>query len=337
MRDHDDNRRNPRRRDLLSLLGAAATAPLWPAVARAQSRLPMLGFLSSESADVYAGRVRALRQGLGEYGFVEGKNIAIEYRWAEGRNDRLPALATDLIQRGVSVIAANGTAALAAKKITAAIPIVFVIGADPVGLGLVASLARPGGNVTGVTTLSGETGPKRMELARELFPDASAMAVLINPTSPTAANIAKVMAAAGTALGLRETHMLHASSDQDFEGALGAVTRLGAAALVVSADSFFNNRSEQIAALALRHRVATIYQFREFAAAGGLMSYGNSFAESYRLVGSYVGRILKGENPANLPVQQPTKLELILNMKTASALGLTFPMTLLSRADDVIE
>jgi putative ABC transport system substrate-binding protein len=202
---------------------------------------------------------------------------------------------------------------------------------------LVASLARPGGNVTGVTTLSGETGPKRMELARELFPDASAMAVLINPTSPTAANITNVMREAGAALGLSATHMLHASSDQDLEGALGAVTRLGAAALVVSADSFFNNRSEQIAALALRHRVAAIYQFREFAAAGGLMSYGNSFAESYRLVGTYVGRILKGEKPANLPVQQPTKLELILNLKTASALGLTFPVELLSRADDVIE
>ncbi len=305
MRDHYDRSRNPHRRAFLSLLGAAATAPLWPVVARAQSRLPVLGFLSSESADVYAGRVRALRQGLGEFGFVEGKNIAIEFRWAEGRNDRLPALAADLVQRGVTVIAANGTAALAAKKITATIPIVFVIGADPVGLGLVASLARPGGNVTGVT--------------------------------PTAANIAKVMSGAGAALGLSETHMLHASSDQDFEGALGAVTRLGAAALVVSADSFFNNRSEQIAALALRHRVAAIYQFREFAAAGGLMSYGNSFAESYRLVGTYVGRILKGENAANLPVQQPTKLELILNMKTASALGLTFPVTLLSRADDVIE
>src|SRR5437870_3157069 len=225
MRDHHDRSRNPHRRAFLGLLGAAATAPLWSAVARAQSRLPVVGFLSSESADVYAGRVRALRQGLGELGFVEGRNVAIAYRWAEGRNDRLPALATDLVERGVSVIAANGTAALAAKKITAAIPIVFVIGADPVGLGLVASLARPGGNVTGVTTLSGETGPKRMGLARELFPGPGAMTVLINPTRPTAANMEKVMGGAGTVLGLRQTHMLHASSDQDFEEALGAVTR----------------------------------------------------------------------------------------------------------------
>jgi putative ABC transport system substrate-binding protein len=327
-----------KRRKFIKLLGAAAA--VWPLSARAQQpATPMIGFLNSQSPQLFAERLRALRQGLSETGHVEGRSVAVEYRWAEGRNDRLAGLVADLVRRQVSVIVATGgtPAALAAKAATATIPIVFQAGVDPVAVGLVASMNRPGGNVTGVTTLGVVLGPKQLELLHELVPTATTVALLVNPTNLTAAetNASELEAAART-LGLR-LRVVHASTERDFDTVFENLVQLRAGALVIGNDAFFVSRSEQLGALTLRHAVPTISQYREFVAAGGLLSYGGSIVDAYRLAGVYAGRILKGEKPADLPVQQSTKVELTINLKTAKTLGLTFPITLLGRADEVIE
>jgi ABC-type uncharacterized transport system substrate-binding protein len=325
-----------KRRTFITLLGGAATA--WPLAVRAQqSAMPVIGVLDGRSADESTPLVAALRRGLNETGFVEGRNVAIEHHWAHGQYDRLPALAADLVRRQVTVIATSGNAsALAAKTATATIPIVFLTGADPVQAGLVASLSRPGGNLTGVTSLGVELGPKRLELLHELVPAATTIAILVNPANRSAEIQVRDMQAAARTLGL-ELHILQASTEREIDAAFAALTRLRAGALVISPEAFFNSRSEQLAALTVRHAVPAIYTYREFAAAGGLMSYGGSITDSYRQAGIYVGRILKGEKPADLPVQQSAKVGLIINMKTAKALGLTVPFALLGRADEVFE
>jgi putative ABC transport system substrate-binding protein len=323
------------RREFITLLCGAVA---WPLFALAQSAMPVIGFLGSASPDEYTIRLRAFRQGLKDAGYVEGENVAIEYRWAEAHTDRLPALVAQLVNRQAAVIvAAGGTpSALAAKAATASVPIVFGTGADPVAIGLVASLNRPGGNVTGVTSLSVEVGPKRLELVRELLPSATIMAVLVNPATPALAEpFTRALQAAAGALGL-QLHVLHASREDDFDTVFATLAQLRAGALIIAPDNFFTARIKQLAALSLRHAVPAIYQY-EFAAAGGLMSYGSSETEYYRLVGIYAGKILKGEKPADLPVQQSTKVELIINLRTAKALGLAVPMSLLGRADEVIE
>jgi putative ABC transport system substrate-binding protein len=284
-----------------------------------------------------ANRALAFRQGLRETGYDEGRNVAIEYRWAEGQYDRLPAMAADLIHRQVSVIAAVTTpAALAAKAATATIPIVFTTISDPVQIGLVASLSRPGGNVTGVTQLNVEVGPKLLELLHEVVPTATIMALLVNPGNPNAETTKRDLQAAARTLGL-QLHVLNASNEGDFDAVFARLRQLRAGGLVIGGDVFFTGRSEQLAALTLRHAVPSIYQPRAFVAAGGLMTYGAIATEAYRQVGVYTGRILKGEKPTDLPVQQATKVELIINLKTAQTLGLTFPLSLLGRADEVIE
>jgi putative ABC transport system substrate-binding protein len=327
-----------RRREFITLLGGTAAA--WPLAARAQqAAMPVVGFLGSASPDAYTIRLSAFREGLRAAGYVEGQNVGIEYRWAEAHNDRLPELAAQLVHRQVTVLVAGGgtTSALAAKAATASIPIVFGIAADPVGVGLVASLNRPGGNVTGVTSLNIEVGPKRLELLHELLPSATIMALLVNPANPVIAEpVSRLSQVATHALGL-QLHVLHASSERDFDTVFATLTQLHAGALVIAPDNFFTANSKQLAALTVRHALPAIYEFREFVAAGGLMSYGSSETEYYRLVGNYAGRILKGEKPGDLPVQQSTKVELLLNLKTAKSLGLTFPLTLLGRADEVIE
>jgi putative tryptophan/tyrosine transport system substrate-binding protein len=324
-----------RRREFITLLGGAAA---WPLAARAQqAAMPVIGFLNGASPDGYAPSVTAFRQGLKEAGYVDGQNATIEYRWAEGHYDRLPALAADLVQQKVTVIAATTTpAALAAKAATSTVPIVFTTGGDPIKLGLVASLRRPGGNVTGSTQLSVEVGPKRLELARELFPGATTVALLVNPANPLAATVSKDLQAVADTLGLR-LHVLHASTEADFEAACGTAAQLRVALVISTPDPLFGSHAAQLGALALRHSVPAIYFQREFAAAGGLMSYGGSITDTYRLAGLYAGRILKGEKPADLPVVQSTKVELILNLKTAKALGITVPLPLSGRADEVIE
>ena len=324
------------RRKFIALLSGAAA---WPFTTRAQQPArPVIGFLSSASPDLYANRLRAFRQGLKEAGYVEGQNVAIEYRWAEGQNNRLPALAAELVQRHVDVIAAAGgtPSAVAAKAATATIPVVFGVAVDPVKIGLVASLNRPGGNLTGITNLNVEVGPKRLELLRELIPTATNIAVLVNPTSPIAEPFARAMQAAARTLG-QQVYVLQASAEQDFDKVFADLVRMRAGALVISPDVFFNTKIEQLAVLSLRHAVPAIFQYREFAAAGGLISYGSDETEYYRLIGIYAGRILKGEKPAELPVVQSTKVEMILNLKTAKALGITVPLPLLGRADEVIE
>ena len=325
-----------RRRDFISALGAATA---WPLAAWAEpSAIPVIGFLGGTSPDLFAGPLRAFREGLSEAGRVEGRNVAIEYRWAEGRNDRLPALAAELIRRPVDVIATITTpGALVAKAATTTIPIVFAIGSDPVRDNLVASLNRPGGNVTGATALTVELGPKRLELLHELLPTAKNIALLVNPNNPTLAEAqSRELPAAARTLGL-ELHTLNASSENEINDAFASLAKLRAGAVLITADGLFTSYSKQLAALALRYAVPAIYQNRAFAAAGGLLSYGGSTADAWRLAGVYAGRILNGEKPADLPAQQSTKVELFLNLKTAKALGLEVPPTLLARADEIIE
>ena len=323
-----------RRREFITLLGAAAA---WPLAARAQ-QTPVVGLLSSGSAEGFAPRVRAFRQGLHEAGYVEGRNVKIEFRWADGRYEGLPALAADLVSRGVAAIATIGgsPAALAAKAATPTIPIIFQLGADPVEVGLVVSLSRPSGNVTGVTSLGAELVPKQLELLRELIPSTAAAALLVNPSAPIAEAVTRDAQAAARTLGL-QVHVLHASTEADFHRAFAAVAELRVGGLVISTDGFFNSRNEQLGALSARHTVPAIAQYREFVTAGGLACYGGSVTEICRLVGVYTGRVLKGERPADLPVRQSTKAELIINLKAAKALGLEVPTTLLARADEVIE
>jgi len=327
-----------RRRDFIKVI--AGSAVVWPLAARAQqSAMPVIGLLGSESLDLWAARMRAFREGLKEAGFVEGQNVALEYRWAEGHNDRLPQLAADLVRRRVTVLAAPGStpAAIAAKAATSTIPIIFWVGSDPIELGLVASLNRPGGNLTGVTTLNVGLVAKRVELLHEVVSGISSIALLVNPTSPVLTKISIGDAqAAARSLGL-ELHVLNASTEPDFDVMFENLTQLRAGGLVVGTDAFFSSRLEQLAALSIRHAVPTVYHFREFAAAGGLISYGGSITDAFHAAGVYTGRILKGDKPADLPVQQVTKVELIINLKTAKALGLTVPQSLLARADEVIE
>jgi putative ABC transport system substrate-binding protein len=322
------------RREFLTLLGGAAA---WPFAARAQqAAMPMVAFINSASSSGYAYLVDAFRQGLKETGFIEGQNVAVEYRWAEGQYDRVPMMALGLVSRQVAVIVANTPGALAIKAAITTIPIVFTTASDPVQMGLVASLARPGSNVTGVTNLGVEVGPKQLELARELLSAASVIGVLVNPTNPQTEPLLKDLYAAAHTLGL-QLHVLNASAERDFAVAFATLVQVQASALVIAPDGFFLSRSEQLAALAASHAVPAIFREHAFVAAGGLMSYGGSQGDEYRLAGVYTGRILKGEKPADLPVQQSTKVELIINLKTAKALGITVPLTLLGRADEVIE
>ncbi len=326
-----------RRRDFITLLGGVAAA--WPMAARAQQpAMPVIGYLSSASPARDAGRLRAFRQGLSETGFIEGRNVAIEYRWADEQHDRLPALAADLVHQQVAVIAQAGhvLGVFAAKAATTTIPIVFVTGVDPVGLGLVASLSRPGVNLTGVTTLGIELEPKRLELLHELIPAARTVGALVNRMHPIAEAQSSELQAAARGLGLK-LQILDASTERDFDAVFARLVELQADGLVIATDGLFISQSEHLARLAVRHAMPAIFQLRTFAAAGGLMSYGGDFAEMYRQSGAYVGRILKGEKPVDLPVQQVTRVELVLNLKTAKALGLDVPPTLLVRADEVIE
>ncbi len=327
------------RRELITLIGGAAAT--WPLAARAQQpALPVVGFLGGESPALSADRLRAFRQGLGEAGYVEGRNVAIEYRWADGQNDRLPALAADLVRSQPTVIFATpGTAALAAKAATKTVPIVFTSGIDPVAVGLVASLNRPGGNLTGVSSLTVELTPKRLERLHELVPMATTIGFLINPTNPffdRDPTPTETVQAAARSLGL-ELIALQASSERDFDAVFASLRQLRAGALLTNNDPFFNSRSEQLAALTVQHSVPAIFPDREFAAAGGLASYGASAEDSSRLAGIYTGRVLKGEKPADLPVLQSTKFDLVINLKTAKALGLTVPLALQAAADELIE
>jgi putative tryptophan/tyrosine transport system substrate-binding protein len=324
------------RREFITLLGGAAVA--WPLAARAQQAgMPVVGYLSigSQKEDDYL--VTPFLQGLQEAGLVAGGNVAIEYRWAENRNDRLPTLAADLVGRRASVIVAPNTVAiLAAKAATATIPIVFHTGSDPVAAGIVTSLNRPGGNLTGVTTLVEELAAKQLEVLHELVPMATSLALLVDPAFSLAESTTKdVQAAAGT-LGL-QLRVLQASSEREFDTAFATLTQLRAGGLMLGVSTFFNRRIEQLATLTIRHAVPTVYQNREFAAAGGLMSYGTNLAQALRQVGIYTGRILRGDKPGDLPVVRSTKVEFIINLKTAKALGVTFPISLLGRADEVIE
>jgi ABC-type uncharacterized transport system substrate-binding protein len=323
-----------KRRTFIAGLGSTAA---WPVVAGAQQpAVPVIGFLNSASPGGYASNVAAFRQGLKEAGYVQGQNVAVEDRWADGQYDRLPAMAAELVRRQVAVIVCNIPAVLAAKAATATIPIVFTTASDPVQLGLVASLSRPGGNLTGATQFGVELMPKQLELAHELVPTATVIAVLVNPTNPNAETVSTGLQAAARILGV-QLHVLHASAEREFDTVFATLGQPRAGALVISPDPLFTARNEQLAALALRHAVPAISAIREFVAAGGLMSYGGSNPDMYRIAGVYAGRILRGDKPADLPVQQTTKVELIINLKTAKALGLTIPETLLATADEVIQ
>ena len=325
------------RRALLLMLGATMTAA--PHALRAQQRaMPVIGYLSGASPGPSAPTVAAFRQGLSETGYVEGQNVAIEYRGAEGRFDRMPALAAELVGRKVDVIVSTGGAptTLAAKSATSTIPIVFRSGADPVELGLVASLARPGGNLTGVSMLTDELTPKRLELLSELVPQARVIALLVNPNNASSERFIRDVQEAARVKGVQLT-ILKAGSASEIDAAFATFVPLHAGALVVGTDPFLSSRREQLVALASRHAVPAIYAWREFAASGGLISYGSSLTAAFRLVGIYAGKILNGAKPADLPVQQPTTFELVVNLKTAQALGLTVPPSILSRADEVIE
>ena len=328
-----------RRRDFIKLLGGVAAAA-WPLAARAQQpAMPVIGFLNGTTPAEWAPFVIAVRRGLSESGFVEGRNVEIVYEWAEGQHDRLPTMAASLVRRQVSVIVASGggaAVARAAKQVTTTIPIVFVVAGDPVRLGLVAALNRPGGNVTGINLLLSESGGKRLELLRELLPKATTIGWLVNPDSPPAAAEVGDVQAMAVNLGLHAL-ILEVRRERDVDDAFAILVERRAHAVIVIPDAFVLARRHQLAELAARHRLPTIYPVRDFAISGGLISYGTSIVEGYRLAGNYVARVLKGANPADLPVQQPTKFELIINLKTAKALGLEVPPTLLARADEVIE
>jgi putative ABC transport system substrate-binding protein len=324
-----------KRREFITLLGGAAT---WPVTGRAQrSATPVIGFIAAGSAEVFAPYESAFRKGLNEGGFVDGATATIEPRWANGQLDRLPALAADLVGRGPSVIATMTLpAALAAKAASGAIPVVFVIGEDPVKVGLVASLGRPGGNVTGITNFMNVLGAKRLELMSEAVPTAAVLALLVNPNNPNAEPDTRDLEVAAQALG-RRLLVLNASTEHELDSAFVAAAEQKVGALFINIDSFLLARRQQIALLAARHKVPTIHPFREYVAAGGLMSYGASFVTAWRQSGTYVGRILKGAKPADLPVQQPTKFDLVINLTAAKAIGLEIPSTLIARADEVIE
>ena len=325
-----------RRRDFIRGIIGSATA--FPLAVEAQAAMPVVGFINAASAQNYTRQLAAFLKGLGEVGYVDGRNVRVEVRWAGGQNDRLPAMAADLVHRQVSVIAATTTpAALAAKSATTTIPIIFELGSDPVQLGIVSSLSRPGGNVTGVTQLGIAVAPKRLELLHELLPTARVMALLVDPTDPTNAKttVSEVTAAAKT-FGL-QLHVLNASNENDFTGVFAKLIQLGAGGLVVGGGAFFVSHEEQLAALTVRHAVPAASEHREFAAAGGLLSYGTDITDAYRLTGIYTGRILRGDKPAELPVQRATKVELYINLKAAKALGLSVPPALQARADEMIE
>ena len=323
-----------RRRDFIILLGGVSG---WPSAARAQQKaIPVIGYLASGSPGPSAPSVGAFRQGLSETGYIEGKDVAVEYRWAEGSYDRLPAMAANLVDLKVDVIVASGNIApLAVKNATSAIPIVFA-GGDPVAAGLVTSLARPGGNLTGFSLFVGELMPKRLELLSDLVPQARSIALLVNPKSASTERTIRNLQEAAGAKGV-QLIILKAGTESEIDGAFGSLVELHARALLVGADPFFNSRREQLVALAARHTVPAIYEWREFATSGGLISYGPSLVSIYRQVGIYTGRILKGAKPSDLPIQQPTTFELVVNLNTAKALGLTVPPSILARADEVIQ
>jgi putative ABC transport system substrate-binding protein len=325
-----------RRRHFISLIGGMMV-PRPRAAPAQQLPKPVIGFLHGTSLETRRTEVAAFHRGLIETSYVEGRNVTVEYRWAEGMYDQLPALAADLARRQVSVIAAFGTAAaLVAKAAAATIPIVFIVGGDPIALGLVVSLRQPGGSITGVTPLNDDLAPKLLELLHELVPKAALVGYLINPKNATSANLSRQAQLAERTIGKR-VQILNASTEQDFEPAFAVLDQVRAGGLCVQGDTFFNGRRGQLIALAAQHSIPTVYAFRDYAAAGGLMSYGTSLWDAYRQVGVYVGRILNGEKPADLPVQQSVKVELVVNLKTAKTLGLTFPLSLLGRADEVIE
>jgi putative ABC transport system substrate-binding protein len=325
-----------RRREFVKALGGLTVA--WPAAGRAQSNLPVVGLLAAPSRALYGRYLAAIQQGLQEAGFAEGKNVAIEHRWADGQYDRLPSMAADLSARQVQVICTVGgaPAAFAAKAATSTIPIIFVVAEDPVKLGLVSSFAMPGGNATGVSILTIELEGKRLEIIREVMPSVRRIAILLNPKNPQSALELPAIETAAQRLGL-EVQALQASTEAEIDGAYGDATARHAEALIIGADGFLLSRREQLVSLSARHALPTIYRYRDECAIGGLMSYGTDLADAYRLEGSYVGRVLKGEAPGTLPVQQSTKVELIINLKTAKTLGLNFPLTMLGRADEVIE
>jgi putative ABC transport system substrate-binding protein len=325
-----------RRREFITLLGGAAVG--WPLAARALQPMPVVGYFSAGSPETSEHFVAAFRQGLKETGYAEGQNVSIEYRWAEGQYDRLPALAAELVRHQVALIIASGPPAstLAAKAATTTIPIVFSTGGDPTALGLVASLNRPGGNITGVSLFNVALVAKQLQLASELVPNAGVIAALVNPDNPNTETEVRELETAARALRL-QVHVLRARAEKDFNSAFATIVERRAGAVIVSYDSFFLSRRDQLVTLAARHSLPAIYHWREFAESGGLISYGTNLVDAYRQMGIYTGRILKGTKPADLPILQPTKFELVINLKTPKALGLTVPPSLLARADEVIE